>query len=87
MFETERYQDLGTTSTANAQTGIHAPELKRRSPRSSLRKSALHCLEEEQDLGAGSELEREDELDDNAEETDEECNDGRKDTANELEHN
>ena len=32
-------------------------------------------------------LQAEDELDDNAEETDEERNDGREDTANELEHN
>ena len=46
---------------------------------------ARHSLEEEQGLGAGRELERENDLDDSAKQTDEESNDRGEDAADELE--
>ena len=54
-------------------------------PRPHLVVLARHSLEEEQGLGAGRELERENDLDDSAKQTDEESNDRGEDAADELE--
>ena len=54
-------------------------------PRPYLVLLAQHSLEEKQGLGAGRELERENDLDDSAKQTDEESNDRGEDAADELE--